>query len=42
MAGARIGETGGDALTLSGGHAISLMELRRAHEGWLPGYMSSG
>ena len=29
------------ALTLAGAGAISLDELRRAHEGWLPGYMSA-
>ncbi len=39
---APIGRTGGDALTVSGMAAISLQELRTAHEGWLPRYMSGG
>ena len=30
------------ALTLSGAPTISLGELRKVHEGWLPGYMSAG
>ncbi|MEQ9812049.1 MAG: phosphoribosylformylglycinamidine synthase subunit PurL [Azospirillaceae bacterium] len=34
-----VGRSGGDALTLDGGHAISVARLRRAHEGWLPGLM---
>jgi len=38
----RIGTSGGDALILKGGDRISLEELRRAHEDWLPGYMASG
>ncbi|MEX1108937.1 MAG: AIR synthase-related protein, partial [Dongiaceae bacterium] len=37
---ARIGETGGAALTVTGLPAISLSDLRAAHEGWLPGYMA--
>ncbi len=37
-----IGRTGNSALTASGDNPISLAELREAHEGWLPGYMSSG
>ncbi len=36
---ARIGTTGGAALTLPGGRPISLGELKAAHEGWLPRYM---
>jgi phosphoribosylformylglycinamidine synthase len=32
--------TGDGALTLPGGNPISLAELRRAHEAWLPGYMA--
>ncbi|MFQ5775366.1 MAG: phosphoribosylformylglycinamidine synthase subunit PurL [Kiloniellaceae bacterium] len=36
---ARIGSTGGVALTLPGGQPICLDELRAAHEGWLPAYM---
>ncbi len=39
---APIGRTGGDALTVPGMAAISLRELRTAHEGWLPRYMSGG
>ena len=35
---ARIGTTGGDALTL-GDAALPLETLRHAHEGWLPTYM---
>lgn len=37
----RIGRAGGDALTVSGLVSISLEELRRTHEAWLPGYMES-
>ncbi|SMF40792.1 phosphoribosylformylglycinamidine synthase subunit II [Tistlia consotensis] len=37
----RVGETGGDALKLSDGSAISVASLRRAHEGWLPAYMAA-
>ena len=36
----RIGATGGDALTLPGGGAISLAELSTARESWLPGFMA--
>jgi phosphoribosylformylglycinamidine synthase subunit PurL len=35
-----LGVTGGQSLTLPGETPISLDELRTAHEGWLPGYMS--
>ena len=35
-----VGRTGGDALTLGDGNAISLAELKQAHEGWLPNYMA--
>jgi phosphoribosylformylglycinamidine (FGAM) synthase-like enzyme len=35
----RVGTTGGAALTLGGGDAISLAELAGIHEGWLPAYM---
>ncbi|MDX1576006.1 MAG: AIR synthase related protein, partial [Kiloniellales bacterium] len=35
----RIGTTGGTALILPGGGPISLDDLRRAHEAWLPAYM---
>ena len=37
---ARLGRTDGDSLTVSGVMAISLSELRAAHEGWLPAYMA--
>ena len=35
-----IGRTGGDALTLPGERPISIAELSRAHESWLPDYMA--
>jgi phosphoribosylformylglycinamidine synthase subunit PurL len=35
-----LGRTGGDQLTLQGGGAISIAELRRLNEAWLPGYMA--
>ncbi len=35
-----VGTTGGAALTLAGGDAISMGELIRAHEDWLPGLMA--
>ncbi len=35
------GITGGGALTLSGGNAISVVELRRINEAWLPAYMAA-
>ena len=35
-----VGRTGGKALTLPGGSPISLNDLSRAHEGWLPDYMA--
>jgi phosphoribosylformylglycinamidine synthase subunit PurL len=38
----RIGTIGGAALTLSGGNAISVAQLKAAHEAWLPGYMQQG
>jgi phosphoribosylformylglycinamidine synthase len=37
----RVGTTGGAALTLGGGDAISMSELIRAHEDWLPGLMAA-
>ncbi len=37
-----IGVTGGDALTISGGIAIFVDDLRRRHEGWLPDFMAGG
>ena len=36
------GTVGGAALTLSGGGAISVAQLKAAHEAWLPGYMHQG
>jgi phosphoribosylformylglycinamidine synthase len=38
----RVGTTGGRALTLGGGSAISLGELAEVHEAWLPAYMAAG
>ncbi len=35
-----VGRAGGDSLTLKGETALSLADLRAAHEGWLPGYMA--
>jgi phosphoribosylformylglycinamidine synthase len=35
-----LGVTGGDSLILPGDEAISLAELKAAHEGWLPTFMS--
>jgi phosphoribosylformylglycinamidine synthase II len=37
----RLGATGGDALTVDGGGAISIAELRRVNEAWLPQYMAA-
>jgi len=36
-----LGSTGGDSLILPGEKAISVTELRSAHESWLPTYMSA-
>lgn len=36
----RLGQIGGDRLTFQGARAISLHDLRRAHESWLPNYMA--
>ncbi len=36
----KLGTTGGAALTLPGGEAISLSDLITAHEGWFPAYMA--
>jgi phosphoribosylformylglycinamidine synthase len=38
----RIGTVGGVALTLPGGGAISVAQLKAAHEAWLPDYMHQG
>jgi phosphoribosylformylglycinamidine synthase len=38
----RIGETGGADLKLGRSRAISVAELRRAHETWFPAYMAGG
>ena len=35
-----IGTVGGLALTLPGGNAISVSELKAANEAWLPAYMA--
>ncbi len=37
-----VGVTGGDALIIDGMPPISLEELRRCHEGWLPAWMDGG
>jgi phosphoribosylformylglycinamidine synthase len=37
----RVGTTGGRALTLDRGSAISLDELAEVHEAWLPAYMAA-
>jgi phosphoribosylformylglycinamidine synthase len=37
----RVGTTGGAALTLDQGSAISLDELAGIHEAWLPAYMAA-
>jgi phosphoribosylformylglycinamidine synthase II len=39
---ARIGATGGATLDLPGEAPISVSELARAHESWLPDYMAAG
>jgi len=38
----RLGTTGGAALTVTGAGAISISELRRINEAWLPAYMAAG
>ena len=38
----RTGRTGGIGLTVNGADPISLEDLRRVHEGWLPDYMDGG
>ena len=35
-----VGQTGGDALTVGKTHTISINELRRSHEEWLPSFMA--
>ncbi|HXZ01030.1 MAG TPA: phosphoribosylformylglycinamidine synthase subunit PurL [Stellaceae bacterium] len=37
----RLGTTGGDALTVDGKGAISIVELRQINEAWLPNYMAA-
>ena len=37
----RIGQTGGEAIVLDREPALSLVRLRKAHEAWLPAYMSA-
>jgi phosphoribosylformylglycinamidine synthase len=39
---ARLGTTGGDALTLPGERPILVARLRESFEGWLPTYMAGG
>ena len=39
---ARLGTTGGDALTLPGERPILVASLRESFEGWLPAYMAGG
>jgi len=39
---ARLGTTGGDALTLPGERPILVARLRESFEGWLPAYMAGG
>ncbi len=39
--GRTIGQTGGEALTLNASPPISIEELRRSHEAWLPDYISN-
>jgi phosphoribosylformylglycinamidine synthase len=39
-----LGETGGDLLSVADGHAVAALtvaDLRRVNEGWLPAYMSA-
>ncbi len=36
-----LGQTGGGALTISRAGATSVVDLRAAYEGWLPGYMAA-
>jgi phosphoribosylformylglycinamidine synthase len=38
---AAIGRAGGDTLTVDDGEPISMADLRRAHETWLPAYMAN-
>lgn len=37
----RLGQTGGNELTVAGEPPISLEKLREAHEGWFPAYMAA-
>jgi phosphoribosylformylglycinamidine synthase len=39
LTGRVVGRVGGEVLTLAGEPALTLAELREAHEGWLPRYM---
>jgi len=38
---ALLGRTGGDRIAVKGAGDIALAELKRAHEGWFPAYMSA-
>ena len=40
IAARKLGTTGGSALTLPGGEAISVADLKEAFEGWFPAYMA--
>ncbi len=35
-----VGNAGGTAITIEGEDALELDDLRKAHEGWMPGYMA--
>jgi phosphoribosylformylglycinamidine synthase len=37
----QIGTTGGPSLKLGEAHAISVAELKAAHEGWFAGFMGN-
>jgi phosphoribosylformylglycinamidine synthase len=36
----RVGEAGGDSLSVEGLFTLSLARLRGGHEGWMPAYMA--
>ena len=36
-----VGRVGGDQIRLGDGRAVSLSDVREAHEHWLPRYMAS-
>jgi phosphoribosylformylglycinamidine synthase len=39
---ARIGTTGGEAITIAGEAPVSIASLKAGFEGWLPAYMNGG